>query len=339
MPLLSDSSYAAPSWLPGGHVQTIFPSLLRRLPDLPFERTHIPTPDGDRIVLDMLRAGAKQSRSVVILSHGLEGNSRRKYMRGMCRMFAAEGWDSVARNFRGCGGEPNLTPGLYHSGQTIDLHTVVLHCLLLGYERIALLGFSMGGNQTLKYLGENPGRVPAQVVAAAAFSVPCDLPGAARVLDQPGNVVYMRYFLRSLREKVRQKHALYPELYPLEGLAAMRTFAEFDGQYTAKIHGFASARDYWERAACLPHLPHIAVPSLLVNARNDPFLSEGCYPVDAARQSRFLSLEMPDSGGHVGFTSRLGEAAYWSEIRATEFFRQYLGRRPSTSVQSTPAHD
>ena len=330
MPLLS-SSYAAPVWLPGGHAQTIFPSLFRSLPEVPFTRTAIPTPDGDRIVLDTLLAGERQTREqrgVVILSHGLEGNTHRKYMRGMCRACAAQGWDTVARNFRGCGGEPNLTPGLYHSGQTIDVHTTVLHCLTLGYERIALAGFSMGGNQVLKYLGEDPAGVPAQVVAAAVFSVPCDLPGAARVLDEPGNAVYMRYFLKSLREKVRQKHALYPELYPLEGLEAMRTFAEFDGQYTAPVHGFASARDYWERGACLPHLPRIAVPTLLVNAQNDPFLSEGCYPVDTARQSESLFLEMPAGGGHVGFTSRLSfsmsEALYWSETRAVEFLRPYL---------------
>jgi predicted alpha/beta-fold hydrolase len=200
----------------------------------------------------------------------------------------------------------------------------VLHCLKLGYERIALVGFSMGGNHVLKYLGENPARVPSQIVAAAAFSVPCHLSGAVMVLDQPGNAVYMRYFLKSLREKVRKKHVVYPQLYPLDGLEDMRTFAEFDGQYTAPIFGFVSANDYWEKAACLPHLPHIAVPSLLLNSKNDPFLSEGCYPVDIARQSRFLFLEMPDSGGHVGFTSRLGTTAYWSETRAVEFFKQFL---------------
>ena len=324
MPLLPSSSYTAPVWLPGGHAQTIFPALFRRLPYLPFKRTVIPTPDGDRIVLDTHQAGEKQGMSVLILSHGLEGDSGRKYMRGMCRMFAAQGWDSVARNFRGCGGESNLTPGLYHSGQTEDVHTTVLHCLELGYERIALVGFSMGGNQVLKYLGEDPGRIPTQLVAALAFSVPCHLPGAAVTLDQPANAVYMRYFLQSLREKVRLKHAGYPELYPLDGLEAMRTFAEFDGQYTAPIHGFASAHDYWEKAACLPHLPHIELPSLLVNARNDPFLSEGCYPVDTARQSRFLFLEMPDNGGHVGFPSHLGAKVYWSETRAVAFFKEFL---------------
>lgn len=321
MPLLPGSSYTAPVWLPGGHAQTIFPSLFRRVPELSFKRVGIPTPDGDVIFIDMLRAGASRSRTVVILSHGLEGDSRRGYIRGMCRVFAGQGWDCAARNFRGCGGEPNRTPGLYHGGQTEDVHTAVLYCLESGYERVMLVGFSMGGNQVLKYLGECPDTVPAQVAAAAVFSVPCHLPGAAQTLDQPGNAVYVRHFLHSLRRKVRQKHALYPELYPLHGLDAIRTFAEFDQRYTAPVHGFASAREYWEKAACLPHLHRIAVPALLVNARNDPFLSDRCRPVDTARQSRFLFLELPGTGGHVGFTSRLGENACWSETRAVEFLR------------------
>ena len=328
MPLLESSSYHAPLWLPGGHAQTIFPSLFRKIPDLPFTRIRIATPDDDVILADVLQAGKRKEREVVILSHGLEGDSRRKYIRGMCRAFAARGWDCLARNFRGCGGEMNRTPGLYHSGMTEDLHAVVGHCLGEGYERIMLVGFSMGGNQVLKYLGEAPDRVPAEVVAAAAFSVTCNLPGAARELDRPGNAVYMHYFLRTLRRKVRLKHARYPDLYPLDGLERMRTFAEFDNQYTAPVHGFSSAADYWEKAASLPHLHRIRVPALLVNALNDPFLSPGCYPVDVARNNACLFLETPGEGGHVGFTSPLGKEAYWSETRAVKFFSEILGNSP-----------
>jgi predicted alpha/beta-fold hydrolase len=181
----------------------------------------------------------------------------------------------------------------------------------------------MGGNQTLKYLGEAPERVPSRVTAAVVFSVPCDLPGAAVELDKPGNTVYMRYFLRSLRQKVRLKHTLYPDLYPLDGLEAMRTFAEFDGAYTAPVHGFASARDYWEKAASLPHLGKIRVPTLLVNARNDPFLSAGCYPVRIARENPHLYLEMPEQGGHVGFPGGDGPL-YWSDRRGAAFFARML---------------
>lgn len=321
MPYLPDSSYLPPRWLPGGHAQTIFPSLFRRVPMPDFQRFSIPAADGDEIILDRCPPGAAQSDTVVVLSHGLEGHSRRKYMRAMCLMFREEGWDSICRNFRFCGGVMNKTPGMYHSGQTDDVHDVVKYCVAQGCKHIFLVGFSMGGNQVLKYLGEEPERVPAEVAGAAVFSVPCHLPGAAKVLDKPENAVYMRYFLQTLRQKVRQKHALYPELYPLDGLDAMRTFAEFDSRYTAPVHGFSSARDYWEKAACLPHLHRISVPALLVNAGNDPFLSPQCLPVDIARESRFLTLEVPDCGGHVGFTPRGGGPAYWSEVRAVAFFR------------------
>lgn len=323
MPVIADSSYRAPWWLPGAHAQTIFPSLCRNMPALPFTRVRLKTPDGDAILLDTLQAGKRRGRVAVVLSHGLEGDSRRTYMRGMCRVFTALGWDCAARNFRSCGGEMNHAPGMYHSGQTDDLHTAVLFCLEAGYERILLVGFSMGGNQTLKYLGEDPGRVPPQVAGAAVFSVPCHLPGSAAVLDQPSNAVYMRYFLRSLRTKVRLKHARCPELYPLQDLENIRTFAVFDERYTAPVHGFASAMEYWERASCLPHLPFVRVPTLLVNAKNDPFLSSRCYPLAEAAANPALTLEMPEQGGHVGFTPRNG-GAYWSELRAVRFFSSLL---------------
>lgn len=178
----------------------------------------------------------------------------------------------------------------------------------------------MGGNQTLKYLGENRNLVPAEVRGAVVFSVPCDLPGAAEVLDRPGNAVYMRYFMRTLRQKVRRKHETWPELYPLDGLDAIRTFGEFDQRYTAPVHGFASARDYWEKAACLRHLSNIRIPTLLVNAGNDPFLSPGCTPIAFARTHDYFWLETPGCGGHVGFTTT-GGGAYWSETRAVRFFQ------------------
>lgn len=328
MPLV-DSTYKAPLWLPGGHAQTIFPSLFRRVPQVGTTRSFIPTPDGDEILCDtFLAAPPRRSGSVVVLSHGLEGNSLRKYMRGMMLRFAQDGWDSVGRNLRGCGGQMNRTVGLYHSGQTDDLHTVIEHCLYLGYERIALVGFSMGANQMLKYLGESADKVPDTVVAAVAFSSPCDLPASASELDKPENAIYMRYFLRTLTKKVRQKHESYPDAYPLDGLDSIRTFAEFDSKYTGPVHGFSSAQDYWEKAACLPFLPAIRTPSLLVNARNDPFLAPSCSPADIAATHPFLYLEMPQNGGHVGFASPLGQGgAYWSENRAAEFVMEVCSGR------------
>lgn len=322
MPVVFSSSYRAPWWLPGGHAQTIFPTVFRRVPDLPFERTYLDLSDGDCIGLDWVYA-KKKSRAVLLLSHGLEGDSRRKYIRGMCLAALELGMDCVARNFRCCGGTTNRLPGMYHSGQTLDIRDTVTFCLAQGYESVFLVGYSMGGNQTLKYLGEEGKAIAPQVRAAAVFSVPCDLPGAAKVLDLPKNSIYMRNFMRTLKEKVRRKHAAYPGLYPLDALDAMRTFAEFDAAYTAPVHGFLSAEDYWTKASSLPWLTKITVPTLVVNARNDPFLSSGCYPTALAKASAGVFLEMPEQGGHVGFTlARSGP--YWSERRAIEFFRPYL---------------
>jgi predicted alpha/beta-fold hydrolase len=323
MPYLSTSSYKAPRWLPGGHAQTIFPSLCRKMAAIKFDRMRFSTPDQDFLTLDTLRAQPDRAERAVILSHGLEGDSRRKYMRGMALTVTAQGWDSINRNFRCCGGEANYGPTMYHSGETDDLHTVINYCLRLGYRKIMLVGFSMGGNQVLKYLGENPQRVPPEVEAAAVFSVPCHLPGAATRLDSPENKVYMRYFLKTLRQKIHQKHANHPYLYPLKGLDSIRTFGEFDERYTAPIHGFSSALDYWQRASCLPFLGNIRVPTLLVNARNDPFLSPECYPREIAESSPLFFLETPAQGGHVGFTSALGVEPYWSETRAISFLTQH----------------
>lgn len=324
MPHIADSGYKAPLWLPGGHAQSIFPSLFRNVAHLPYARTRITTPDRDFLDLDILTCGLKPPKGAVILSHGLEGDSRRKYIRGMALLFADFGWDSVAWNFRGCSGEMNHGPGMYHSGQTGDLRLVVEHCRAAGYRRLLLIGFSMGGNQILKYLGEAPEEVPSEVIGAAAFSVPCDLTASARVLDQPGNALYLYRFLRTLRQKVRIKHERFPEYYPLEGLEGIRSFKEFDGRYTAPVHGFASAEDYWSRSSCLPFLRSIRVKTLLVNALNDPFLAPSCFPFAMARQHPLLSLETPKAGGHVGFTTPLGISAYWSELRAAEFFQEEL---------------
>ena len=322
MPYLKDSSYKPPFWLMGGHLQTMYPVLFRKKPKMVSSREILSTPDGDRILLDIaLAENNGRSKDVAILSHGLEGDSRRKYILGMGRAFLKRGVDVVARNFRCCGGEMNALPGMYHSGQTEDIQTVVNFCLKRGYKRIFLLGFSMGGNQVLKYLGEPEGRLPVQIAGAVVFSVPCDLTGCAKTLDMPSNRVYMEYFLRSLRVKIREKNRLYPELYPLQGLDDMKTFAEFDNRYTAPVHGFTSAADYWEKASSLPFLHKITVPTLLVNAKNDPFLSESCFPVALAKSHEHLFFEMPGQGGHVGFVPRHG-SRYWSERRAVQFLLQ-----------------
>ena len=180
MPVVNHSSYNSPIWLRNGHLQTIWPVLFRNPPLPSLWRERLETPDGDFIDIDHIPACAGiRSGRVAILSHGLEGNSTRRYMLGMAEALNRRGWDVVARNFRGCSGEMNHTLPLYHGGETDDLHLVVQYCVSLGYGSIVLVGFSMGGNQTLKYLGERDRTIPSQVSAAVAVSVPCDMEGSA----------------------------------------------------------------------------------------------------------------------------------------------------------------
>ena len=223
MPVVNHSSYNSPIWLRNGHLQTIWPVLFRNPPLPSLWRERLETPDGDFIDIDHIPACAGiRSGRVAILSHGLEGNSTRRYMLGMAEALNRRGWDVVARNFRGCSGEMNHTLPLYHGGETDDLHLVVQYCVSLGYGSIVLVGFSMGGNQTLKYLGERDRTIPSQVSAAVAVSVPCDMEGAAEVLSLPSRAPYMAYFLRTLRRKVKEKHSRFPDRIDIDGLSLQR---------------------------------------------------------------------------------------------------------------------
>lgn len=322
MAVLPPPEYLPPLPLRSGHLQTIYPTLFRPLPITEPQRERLATPDGDFVDIDW-HFSARRGTRLAVVSHGLEGSSRKKHPLGMARHLTALGWDVICLNFRGCSGEPNRLPRFYHSGVTDDLHLVLSHGLAKGgYGTAALIGFSMGGNQTLKYLGEDPDQVPREVKAAVAISVPCDLAGASRVLEHWKNTIYMRYFMSSLHDKIRQKARMFPGLLDPTGLARMRTFVPFDDAYTAPLHGFADAADYYARCSAAQFLPTLRVPTLLIQAADDPFLSPSCYPVDQARDSSTLQLEIPRYGGHVGFVRRNRANLYWSEERAGRFLQE-----------------
>lgn len=319
MPLVA-SSYVPPFGLSNGHLQTIVPSLFRIVKGIHYRRERIDTPDGDFLDLDWAEAG---SRRLAILSHGLEGNTQRNYVLGMAKALRHGGWDALAWNYRSCSGEPNRLLRSYHSGETGDLHTVIQFAAARGcYQEIALIGFSLGGNITLKYAGEQGDHIHPLIRKAVAFSVPCDLEASAHKLAQPAGRVYMMRFLRTLREKVRTKKRLFPNQVDDSGIDRLRTFFEFDDRYTAPIHGFKNALDYFARSSSKQFLPQIRIQALLVNARNDPFLGIPCFPFEEARSSPTFFFEAPDSGGHMGFISFGNGGEYWSETRALEF----LGR-------------
>lgn len=311
VPLVT-SSYRAPAHLPGGHLQTIVPALLRKVERVTIRRERLELPDGDFLDLDW--AGGGSSR-LAVLSHGLEASSSAPYIQGMARALHERGWDVLAWNFRGCGGEPNRLPRFYHSGSSDDLDHVLKHALSAHpADRVDLVGFSLGGNLTLKYLGER--EASPRVHRAVVFSVPCDLACSAGRLARFSNRIYMGRFLRSLEGKLRDKHPRFPDEIRLDRLKGVRDFRGFDDRFTAPLHGFRDAGDYWARCSSRRFLANIRIPTLLVNAANDPFLGPGCFPRAEAEESRWFHLEVPAEGGHVGFSGRGG---YWSETRAVEF--------------------
>ncbi len=322
MPIIPDSSYRPPFLFRNGHLQTLYPNFARTLsPDI-YGRERITTPDDDFLDLDWARVGSDR---LAILSHGLEGSSHRHYMIGMARMLNRHGWDALAWNYRGCSGEMNRKLRMYHNGSIDDLDTVVAHALSGGnYKMVALVGFSLGGNLTLMYLGSKGGSLNRRIRKAVTLSVPCDVAAGARQLALFRNRIYMRQFLVSLHEKIRQKMRLMPGAITDEGFERIRNFRDFDDRYTAPIHGFKDAEDYWYQCSSSRFLSGVTVPTLIVNALDDPFLADGCYPVSQAESSRYVHLEMPRSGGHVGFVQFNPDGSYWSENRAVEFLEREM---------------
>ncbi len=319
MPVLPPPDYRPPFPFTSGHLQTVYPTLFRKTPKTKPQKERIETDDGDFIDIDWHRHATRACSGLVVVSHGLEGHARKKYPLGMARHLSDSGWDVICLNFRCCSGEPNRLPRFYHSGVTDDLHRVLCHGLTRGYERAALVGFSMGGNQTLKYLGEDPDLVPPQVKAAVTFSVPCRLDDAVAVMSRPSNQLYMKYFMTGLREKIEEKALRFPGLINTRGLDQMKTFEPFDDKYTAPLHGFRDAADYYAQCSSDRFLRAIRIPTLVVQAQDDPFLPASCYPVEPATGSESLFLEMPEFGGHVGFMGSWLEQPYWSEKRARTF--------------------
>ena len=317
MPLIASSTYRPPWGLANGHLQTILPVLLRRVAAINCERERIETPDGDFLDLDWNRD--QRSQSLVMITHGLEGNSANASVQGMAAAFHRAGWDTLAWNLRGCSGEMNRLLRTYHSGAWEDLQCVINHAAGT-YQNIVLVGFSIGGNLTLKYLGDHGSSINPSIKGAVTFSVPCDLASSARVLESRINSIYMNHFMRDLRRKIREKATAFPGGISTEGLDHIRTFREFDGTYTAPLNGFLSAEDYWAKASSKPSLRGISVPTLLVNALNDPFLGPECFPREEAESNPYLYLELPESGGHLGFLTFAKE--YWSETRAVEFLEK-----------------
>jgi hypothetical protein len=290
--------------------------MFRRVKGVAQNRERITLSDDDFIDLDWSHAQEKTNKLIILL-HGLEGNAQRPYMTGTAKLFNYNKVDAVAVNFRGCSGELNYKYRSYHSGATEDLNEIIQYILKTKhYTEIYIKGISLGANMALKYVGERD-HVPEQIKAIIAVSVPCDLNGSAKELHKFKNVLFHENFKKYLVNRLKQKQLQHTDMLSVEKVNSIKTLYDFDEVYTSKAHGFKDALDYYEQSSSLQFIPHIKIPTLIINAINDSFLSPECYPVKAAKNNPNVFLEMPQHGGHVGFVTYNG--SYYNEKRALEF--------------------
>ena len=319
MPLIP-SAYKAPFYyFNNAHLQTIVPSTFRKVEGVKYVRQRIETPDQDFLDLDWAKMGSKK---LVLVVHGLEGNADRHYVKGMVKIFNAHGFDALGYNFRSCSGEMNRQARLYHHGDTPDLDFTLNYVLQhTDYEQIALVGFSMGGNLILKYLGEKSENLNPKIFTAFAVSVPCHLKDCSYRLEEPSNRLYKKRFLGKLLKKLEAKAEIINHIIPKEKIPTIKTLQEFDDFFTAPTNGFIDHLDYYARTACGQFLDKIRIPVYILSAKNDPMLPESCFPVELAKKSNLIHLEISRQGGHVGFELWASEHTY-SEKKALEWVQK-----------------
>ncbi|WP_322059893.1 hydrolase [Paraburkholderia sp. J63] len=324
--------YRAPFWLPGAHIQTIVPALFSHLPLPVYRRERWDTPDGDFIELDWVDAPADVSGSapaatsgapLFVLFHGLEGSSGSHYARALAAAAHARGWHAVIPHFRSCSGPMNLLPRFYHLADAAEVDWVLRRLAARHAGPLVAAGVSLGGNVLLHWLAQQ--REDAKIVsAAAAISAPLDVHAGGKMLASGFGMIYTRSFLKTLKVKALQKLEQYPGLFDAQAVLATRNMFEFDDVVTAPLHGFQSAHDYWTQATVRPKLGEIAVPTLLINARNDPFLPGDVLPA-RHEVSAAVELEQPEGGGHVGFmTGPFPGRSDWLAQRVTRYLSPHL---------------
>ncbi|MGZ8993448.1 MAG: hydrolase [Burkholderiaceae bacterium] len=330
MPLVA-SSYAAPLWLPGAHLQTIVPARFMRLPAVAYRRERWETPDGDFIDIDFaLPEPVAAVAPVLVMFHGLEGDSQSHYARSTMRWFADRGWRGVVIHFRGCSGEANRLPRAYHSGDSEE-GDWVLRRVHARWPKAPLyaVGISLGGNMLAKWAGERE-QDASFVTAAASIGSPLDLAAGGAALGRGFNMIYTRMFLVTLKSKALAKLQQFPDIARdgeyTRRLRSSRNLYEFDNEYTAPLHGFLNTEDYWDRASAKPWLRAIRIPHLVLNARNDPFVPAPSLPQpqDVSPQ---VELEQPAQGGHIGFAR--GPWPGRIDFIAERLHRFFMQREPS----------
>ena len=316
----SCAAYSAPRWLPGGQLQTLYAYSLKQTAIFTYRRERWETPDDDFIEVDWL--DGSDSPRLLVLFHGLEGCSRSNYAVSLMNHLWQEGWQGVVPHFRGCGGEINRLCRSYHAADSAEIDWI-LRNLKNSHRGVRLyaVGVSLGGNMLLKWLGEQAEQALDVIDGAVAVSAPVDLLIAACQLEHGWNKrVYASHFLGTMKPKVLAKIATHGLRLNPRAIGAISTFREIDNLYTAPVHGFRDAEDYWVRSSSKPWLGRIKVPTLLINARNDPFYPGKALPT-GGEVAEAVTLEYPNSGGHMGFVSgRFPGQLQWLPRRIVSFF-------------------
>lgn len=303
-------------------MQTIIPSVLRKVP-ISYERERLELEDGDFVDLDWYKNNRKK---LIIVTHGLEGDSSRPYVTGLLKLFGKYGFDGLGWNCRSCSGEINRLPRFYHHGDANDLKAVVDYALSKDYQEIFLSGSSMGGSLSIRYLAEWSESMPSQVMGAFVTSVPLDIYDSVLQLCRPSRSFYMNRFLRKLKVKMELKEKMFPHnpLVSTVGFRDIKNFIDFDNRYTAPLHGYKSADDFYKQASTKPMLGSIKVPIMIVQAANDPFSGEKCLDIGDIINPN-IKFKVTKQGGHVGFMEG-GEYYTWAERRALMFYKEITGK-------------
>lgn len=313
MPIITESSYSRrPLWYFNSYMETLIPYFTTKVNQVKYERERLELKDGDFIDLDWL---SNDSNDLILISHGLEGNSKDHFIEKSAAALHAKAYDILVWHYRSCSGEMNRLERFYEHGDIVDLHDVILHASKRNYQRIILLGFSMGGTMVINYLGKEPHPL---VKKGIVFSAPIDLNAAAINLSRGFNRQLEKSFVKKWKKKIERKALDFPNIFDLEALNNASSLREIYEFHILPLHGYPSLDDYNSKWYSAQFIPKIKVPLLIVNAKNDPLLSENCYPKEVCEKSKSVYLEIPKYGGHTGFT-KCKEGKLWYVWRIEKF--------------------
>jgi len=313
---ITDDYTENPFWLFNGQMQTIIPGFFRQVDGVQFSRKRLELEDGDFVDLDWIHNGSKK---LVILLHGLEGDSNRQYMKSPAKHFSKNGWDVLAFNCRSCSGEINRKFKLYYHGEIGDLSQVIDHVVSKhSYREIVLSGYSMGGAMLSKYLSVYAGKLPSEIKCGISFSAPYDLEESIKWVEKSGNWIYHKMFRSRLKRKIIIKDKQFPGRLDVSKIDTYDKWREFDAAYSAALNGFDNVDDFYYSAACKNFLHDLDTPLLIVLAKNDPIVSTTCIPMELCKRHPKIRFELTNAGGHVGFTVP-GKEYNWMDLRALKF--------------------